>query len=760
MKLLKKALMILLIIIVFFSFSIFFYLRSTLPQTQGVLRTNKVQNRVEIERNRWGVPFIRAENIGDLFFAIGFVHAQDRLYQMELSRRMAFGRLSEIFGKKTLNLDLHYKEMLVEENIDRIVEKINPEIKELMEHYSEGINYFIETQNLPIEFKILNYKPEKWSPRDSLCILKLMEEILCGDGSELYNYQIVNAIGAEKAKKFIYGNYSTTIVKEDEYSFFKEKNLLEGIGSNNWVISGKLTSQGAPFLANDPHLGLRFPSYFYQIYAKTDGLELSGNTLPGAPFVVIGRNNYIGWGFTNIEADVIDYYILKINPKNENQYFWNGEWRNFKNIKKVVKVKDGDEAAIEAKITHFGRITKFNNLYLGIQSITDHSATTMDALLEMNLSKNYEEFLSALKKFSSPPQNVVFADREGNIGYFPTGLIPVRSKGDGSVPVEANGDEDLWKGFWNENKKPYLINPERGYIVTANNPVLPENGIPIFSKSWGPFFRADRIEELIKSKKNFTLDDMKRIQTDTLHKGAEFLLEKIKNMKFNSEKAKFVIENLRNWDFRMDTGFAPYLFYNFEYFLARNIFEDNFKGEDGKKLISTNWIYRIMNYPEGREDEDFYYWIDDLKTERKERFDEIVERSLEDTYDRFKEDYKGREKVDWEEIHLIYYNHPFGSIPVLKYLLNRGPYFMKGGRGCVQFAGFYRGKDFRVTGSSAFRMIIDFSDFSNSLIINSSGQSGNPLSKNYDDQIRLYVSGDYRPMEERPSNKKILIIKP
>ncbi len=767
MNVLKGILIFLFFVFLFFSIILSILVGSTVPKTKGLLKTDKVQNRVEIEKNRWGVPFIKAENLEDLYFGIGFVHAQDRLYQMDLIRRKAQGKLSEIFGKITLDSDINQKEMLVEEYIENGMDKINLRVKELMEHYSDGINYFIETQNLPIEFKILNYKPEKWRGKDSLCILKVMENILCGDGSELYNYQLVNALGFERAKKFIYGNFSTSIIKEGEYKNLNEEILekeepsstfLEGIGSNSWVVSGKLTDTGLPYLANDPHLDLRFPSYFYQIYARSKEIELCGNTLPGTPFIIIGRNKNIGWGFTNVESDVIDYYILRVNPENENQYLWNGEWKDFKILKKIVKVKGIGEIRKDVKLTKFGRVRKFGELCLGIQSVTDYPSKTIEAFFEMNLSKNYEEFLSAIKKFSSPSQNIVFADREGNIGYFPSGLIPIRSKGDGSLPVNAQGDQDLWKGFWEEDKKPYLLNPERGFIVTANNPVLPENGLPIFSKSWGPFFRADRIEELIREKEKLTLEDMKRIQNDTFHKGAEFIINRIKKIKFKSEKANFVMKYFKDWNFRIESGFAPYLFYNFEYFLSRNIFEDNFKDENGRKLISTSWLYRIMNYPVGNEDEDFYYWIDNLKTERKESFEEIVERSLVDTYEKFKEDYKGRERIDWEEIHLIYYNHPFGSIPFLKYIFNRGPFFIKGGRGCVQFAGFPRGKNFRVTGSSAFRMIIDLSDFTRSVMINSSGQSGNLLSKNYDDQIKLYVSGDYRNMEEKPSGKKVLVI--
>jgi len=767
MRVFKKVLIFIAFILIAFFLLLFIWLRTTLPKTHGVLKSDKILSKIEIKRNKWGVPFIRAENIEDLFFAIGFVHAQDRLYQMELSRRMAQGRLSEIFGKMTINSDLRQKEMLVEESIEKTLKETNPKIKEMLRHYSDGINYFIETQNLPFEFKFLNYRPERWKIEDSISILKIMEGMLCRDGSELYNYQLVNAIGFERAKKLIYGNYGTSIIKKEEYDRMKGGILSdeflqkpeEGIGSNNWVISGKLTDTGFPYLANDPHLGLMFPSYFYQIYAETPDLELCGNTLPGTPLIVIGRNKNIGWGFTNVESDVMDYYILEVNPE-KNQYFWNGEWRDFKTLKKVVRIKGGGEREVEVKLTEFGKIRKFENLYLLTQSVTDYPSKTIEAIFEMNLSKNHEEFLSALKKFSAPAQNVVFADRDGNIGYFPTGLIPIRSKGDGSLPVPAEGERDLWKGFWDENKKPYLLNPERGFIVTANNSVLPEGEIPIFAMDWVPTFRAERIEELIKGKSKLTLEDMKNIQTDTLHKGAEFLINKIKNMNFKSEKANFVLKFFKDWDFKIDKGFAPYLFYNFEYFLSRNIFEDNFKNENQRWLISTNWIYKILNYPLGNEDDDFYYWIDDLRTDKRESFDEIVEKSLEDTYDKFKEEYKGRDYIDWEEIHLIYYRHPFGSIPVLKYLFDRGPYFMRGGRGCVQTATFIRGKDFKVVASSTFRMIIDFSDFSNSVIINSSGQSGNPFSKNYDDQIKLYVSEEYRAMEEKSYGKKILIITP
>ncbi len=758
------------LVFLIFSCLAYLFLSSTLPRSKGVIKIDKIQGKVEIERNKWGVPFIRAENMEDLFFAIGFVHAQDRLFQMDLTRRLSMGRLSEIFGSATLDSDISQKTILNEESIDKSLEKVNPKIKELMNHYSEGINYFIENESLPLEFRILNYKPERWSPRDSLFVFKMMEGILCESGSELSNFRIVKALGLERAKKLIYGNYSTSIIKDEDLKRINRNLTISGfstlrneeIGSNNWVISGKITASGFPFLSNDPHLGVRFPSYFYQIYANTEGVELSGNTIPGTPFIVIGRNRNIGWGFTNIGTDVIDYFILTLNPENQNQYLWEGKWKDFKVISKKIKIKGGAEISKEVKLTEFGRVEEIDGIYFGIQSVIDLPTTTISAFFEMNFSKNYEEFLSALKKFSSPAQNVVFADREGNIGYFPSGLIPMRGKGDGSLPVFANGERDIWQGFWNEDDKPYILNPERGYIVTANNPVLPEDKLPIFSKGWGPYFRADRIEEMIQEflieKARLGIEDMITIQTDTFHKGAEFLIKKIKNIKFDSEKANFVLDHLRNWDFKIDKGFAPYLFYTFENFLARNIFEDHCKSESERDLISMSWIYRILNYPLGNEDEEIYFWMDDLRTEKREDFKEMMERSLENTYDKFKEEFKERKFINWEEIHKIEYSHPLSRNPLLKFFLNRGPYYMQGGRNTVLSAGFARAKSFNVSACSAFRMIIDFSDFSSSFLINSSGQSGNFLSKYYDDQISFFVSNKYRKMEELPQGKNFLVL--
>lgn len=786
----KKIVIIAAVLFLLIFLVIYLYLRHTLPETEGIIRVEGIHDDVLIRRNQWGVPLIEAKNIEDIFFAVGFVHAQDRLFQMDLIRRLSTGRLAEIFGERALELDKFHKGLLVEESIKKTVTGIKPGPKRFIQSYCRGVNLFIKSQTLPPEFLLLGYKPGEWTINDILGIFKRMEIILAGSGSELYNMKLVQALGKEGAEKFIYGVWGSTIINKEEYkkyspggksssneanlmsrslfnnsilqrSFQNEIHLMENsVGSNNWVISGTKTASGLPILANDPHLSNMFPSYFYQLYARAGDFTISGNTLPGVPLIIIGRNKNIGWGCTNIGTDVIDYFILKINPQNKNQYLWEGEWRNFEVIEKRIKVK-GKEDYIHRIITsHLGPVQQEDGEFLARHAVGDYPSTVIDAYFQMNFANNLEDFIAGVKKFSSPAQNVVFADRQGNIGYYPAGLIPKRRKGSGELPQFAVKDADTWEGFWPEEETPYLLNPRKGYIATANNPVLPEGSLPLFARTWSPSFRADRIAELIEAKTKIYLSDVKAMQTDSLLKSAQFLIGKMKDFEFDSKEARFVHDSLVGWDFKSDTGIAPFLFYRFRHYLARNIFKDNIKEEKYLGLVSVTWTHKIMDYPRGNMDnEDFSFWVDDVTTAEKEDFKEIVRRSLVDTYKEYIERSK-KENLEWQKLHTLTYRHPLGTVVLLRAFLNKGPYSMPGGKGCILTASFREGGDFSVSHLAAFRMIINFSDFSNSLLVNSSGQSGHFMSPYYDDQIDLYVRLKYRKMEDFPSRSKILRLIP
>jgi penicillin amidase len=763
MKRLKKILLIALIIIVVVFIAVYFLLRQTLPPVKGKIILKGISHQVSMTRNRWGVPRIEARNRGDLFFAIGFLHASDRLFQMDLTRRMASGRLSEIFGERTLDTDRYHKDLLIEESVEKSLENLSPANRKILQHYCDGVNAFIQNQKLPPEFTLLNYKPELWTAKDTGSIYKRMEILLAGSGSELYNAKIIEALGADKAKKFISGAYGETIINPNEYrdstgqetlkiALQKEIDLMEArIGSNSWVISGTRSATGHPILANDQHLPNIFPSFFYQISARVPDLNLCGNTIPGIPLMIFGRTATMGWGFTNIGTDVIDYFILDINPENPNQYKLDDKWVDFEIIEKNIRIKNKGEVSHKIKMSKFGPVFEENRKFMARHSIMQYPSESIEAFAEMNFARNLDEFIQAARKFSSPAQNLVFADTKGNIGYFPCGLIPIRKKGDGNIPVPVTKTSESWEGFYQENKKPFLLNPEKGYIVTANNPVVPKGCLPLFAKTWDPYFRADRIDGLLASKKVLTIEDNRKIQTDSFLKNAEFLVGRIKKFNFESPKAGFVLDRLKNWNFRADTGISPYLFYRFEYYLNRNTFADHIENPELKNLVSSSWIYRILNYPETETDsQELAFWTDDVRTPEKENFRDMVEKSLVETFDEYK---KKSEKKDlsWESLHTLTYRHPLGSIFLLKSLLNRGPYFMPGGYGCILTTSFRRNKDFDIVHLSAFRMIMDFSDFSNSLMINASGQSGHFMSPHYDDQIELFIKLKYRLMESPPS---------
>lgn len=751
---------------------IYFSLRQTLPPVSGKIFLKGIGNQVSITRDIWGIPRIEARNREDLFFAIGFLHASDRLFQMDLSRRMAFGKLSEIFGKRTLESDRYHKDLLIEESAIKAIEQLSPEHQNLLRRYCDGVNTFIETQTWPPEFTFLNYRPETWTPKDTASIYKQMEILLAGSGSELYHAKVIEALGAEKAGKFTSGIYGIPIINKDEYQglyknrilkneFLNETRLAENhTGSNSWVISGRRSATGHPILANDQHLPNILPAFYYQISARTPDLKLEGSTLPGIPLMIFGRTGFFGWGFTNTGTDVIDYFVLEINPENSNQYKLDDRWVDFRTIEKKIGIKNKKAAIHNIRLSEFGPVFQEGGKSLARHSIMQYPSTTVQAFLEMNFARDIDEFIEAARKFSSPAQNLIFADLKGNIGYYPCGLIPIRKKGRGSIPVPVTRTSESWQGFFDEKQKPFLLNPKKGYIVTANNPVVPENKLPVFAESWDPYFRADRIDELLASKSSLGIEENQKIQTDIFLKNAEFLVSRIKAYNFDSEKARFVLDRLKNWNSRAETGIAPYLFYHFEYHLNRNIFEDHIKNKALKHVISNSWIYRILNYPKIEPDtEELNFWANDTRTPEKENFRDMVERSLIDTFGEYEKKSRGKD-LSWENLHTLSYRHTLGSVPLLKTLLNRGPYHMPGGYGCILTASFNRKKNFDIVHLSAFRMILDFSDFSNSLLINSSGQSGHFLSPYYDDQIDLFVNLKYRRMESPPveSGKTLTLI--
>ncbi len=764
----KNVLVILFLFVVFLVAGLY---RSFISFNEGIYEVKGLQSGVIVRIDKFGVPSFRASSVRDAFFVMGFLHAKDRLFQMELSRKSAQGNLASIFGRIALNKDIETERLLLDESIEKTINALErrKEFKEFLKAYCKGVNYFIENENLPPEFKLLSIKPKLWTIKDIVSIMKNMELILEASGGELFNLKKLELFGKEKANLLTEGFLGGVIVKPYEYNkIFKDsiansdfrRELLRfwgAVGSNNWVVSGKLTSTGKPFLANDPHLLNITPAYFYQMNMDINGFKIKGNTLPGAPLVIIGRNSFIAWGFTNIGTDVIDYFKLKVSKDGE-KYRFNGKWHKFENSIKYIKIKGEKKPyKIKVKKSIFGPVIKIGKEYYARHSVLLYETQTIFSIFKMNFAKNINEFEQALSMFSAPAQNVVFADIYGNIGYYPTGFVPIRGKGDGTLPVEVISKGDLWQGFYSEKMKPVIINPDKGFIVTANNPVVSEGKLPLFSNYFSrPSFRADRIEELLRRKRHFTVNDMKKIQLDTLSKAAEFLIKSILKYRYKSYEANYILGIFKRWDFRMESEVAPFLFYTFEKQLAYNIFGDDIKVQNNRKFISPFWLYRIMNYPYFKENEALDLFSDDLRTEEKETFKDIIEKTLRELYKIY---IKKESNFIWEDLHTVTFAHPFKRIPFLGSFFPSLTSSLPGGRSTVLRADFeYEKGDFRVTHLSTFRMIIDLSENDNSFLVNATGQSGNPFSFNFLDQSRLYVKLKYRSFKSKRFYKKIVLI--
>ena len=774
MKILKRAVIGTVILAIILALALAVYLHTTKPVLAGNYSAGpgETKGKIVIERDKWGVPVIRTENRDDMFWAMGFVHASDRMFQMDLIRRLATGRLSEVFGRRALESDKEQKDLMIEEGISRSLQSIKPEFRTILESYCRGVNYYLKQFSLPPEFRLLGYSPEPWDIKDILAIFKRMEVILAGSGSELYNMKVHSALGADKAGELLSGTHGSTIINSDEYQNFIDHttlkaafrreldNLEKFVGSNNWVVAGSRTVSGKPVLCNDPHLSNVFPSYFYQLELTSGEDELSGLSIAGSPFIVIGKNSKICWGVTNTGTDVIDYFILKTDPDDDGFYYLDGERTAFDIVEKKIRIKGGEVVLHPVKVSKFGPVMKTGDQFIARHSINEYPTTLLEAVYGMNFARNLEEFKAALTRWSSPAQNVVFADIDGNIGYYPTGLIPVRGSGDGSLPLSGVTIANLWRGFYDESSKPCIINPKKGFMATANNRVIPDTELPLFSGSWFPAFRGDRITELLSPVKKLSVEDHMAFQTDTYLKSGEFLMKMIKAHTPVSPGAVFTMTELKKWDLRADSGIGPLLFYRFENILAEEMFGDDLRDEETRSLLSRSWIYRLLGYPDGEYDADtLNRWADDLRTDKKENFSDIVERSLDLTH----RDYQTRKSggnQEWTTIHTLSYNHPLGSVFPLKYFLNKGPFGIKGGKDCLQIATFRDRLDFKTVHLSTFRLIIDMGEKNNSRMVNSSGQSGHFMSRFYDDQIGLYIAGKYRKFSNEPLRKYRIEIVP
>lgn len=715
------------------------------PKLKGRILLDGMDEEVRIVIDEWGVPHIFAQNEKDLFFACGFMHAHERMWQMELTRRAGFGRLSEVLGKAALERDKFMRNLSLGEAALQDFEKLSPQMKELIFAYSDGVNSWMDSRrmNWPFEFLVLRYRPQPWMPMDSLIIKEVMALLLCPDyRSEVVRGKLVEKLGAEMALQILEEGLPSPPSELEDVSLSNRLPLPSFQGSNNWAISGNRSESGKPLLANDPHLDISLPPIWYEIHLSCPGLNAVGVSLPGVPFVIIGHNESIAWGVTNSAVDVQDLYIEKLSDTGD-MYLDKEGWKPLFIQKEEIKVKGRKRAEeIEVRWTERGPIV--TPIVIECQQPLSLSWTiyeggrTMEAFYLLNRAQNWKDFSEALALFDVPSQNFVYADTEGNVGYYLSGKIPLRLAASALYPYPGWKEEGQWKGYLDEDKKPNLFNPEEGFIITANNKIISDDFPYYISFDWDAPFRAERIRELLLQKEKHDIESFIRIQNDVYTKKGERILPVLKEIEGVDGNLEEVLDGIKNWDLRMSSGMKPALFEVFMNIFHAEVLNDEM-GEDFEDFDSSfrrkkAGILRILSDP-------FSPWFDNTDTPDVENRTDIVKTSLEKAYEWLEKNYGSPDHWDWMKIHSIRYRHVLGNIPLFRFL-NRGPYPVDGHAYTIR-ASF---PAFGTSSGSSYRQIIDLSDFKNSICVITSGQSGCFLSRFYDNQIPLWLEGHYHPM--------------
>ncbi len=770
--------LILVIIIVFFSG--YWFVHKSISPTFGTFEEKSLKNSATIYRDEWGIPHIYANSLNDVFFAQGYAQAQDRLFELDLSRRAVRGELSQIFGKDLIDADKFFISIGFYRAAEKGEKILAPQSKKYLQSYADGVNAFIDEHknNLPPEFTLLGYKPTTWKVTDSLAIGKYMSWTLGGNmQTELLLMAISEKLDENKVKEIFpsYPKDGITIIKnawrEAGVSYPKAEKLLAltdlsdrdrigvpgiGIGSNNWVVSGSMTKSGKPILANDMHLEIKSPSIWYQNHLKVPGvMNITGVIFPGIPGVIVGHNDYIAWGVTNLNPDVQDLYIEKRNPDNPYQFEYNGKWEDAKVVKYDIKVKGEKDVPYTVAITRHGPIISDvfdqpDTIPLALKWTNLMPTSELDAVIQIDQAKDWDSFKKGLENFKVPAQNFVYADIYGNIAYRGNGLIPIRSKGDGLLPVPGWNDQYEWKGFIPYDQLPTVMNPKQGFLATANNKVV-DNSYPYFlSYEWAPPYRATSITESLKGRKNLTLQDVISIQTNwnnlQARKLAPILEIALKSVNFDNLNEK-VKEQFFAWldnnpkDEPTEAG--PMIYHTLYLHLLENTFKDELDDELFTKFITHGNAINTMDKFLVNDST----WFDNVTTNEKENRDQIIIQSFKDTVIELKDKLGGNiDAWKWGTLHTITFDHPLGKQKGLDIIFNDGPYSYGGSAVTVGAASYPLANPYQVTSAGPWRYGVDLADMNHGMDILFGGSSGHPFSEHYDDQIQKWLHGEYKPM--------------
>ena len=808
-KIIYRVLFISISILFLIIISIFSLFNLSKPSNNGIVNISNVLDSVTVLKDQWGIPHIEAKNQHDAIFTYGYTIAKDRLFQMDLQRRLARGELSEILGKDLVKIDKMLRTYMIVHHAEKYIadsSNISPEALKYVDAFIEGINYLIKTGPKSIEHQLIGAKVRPFDRVDvasmtiymafsfmdgmrrDMIYSMIKQKISAKNLAIIFpdyadqNYFTIQEANSDAIKK---RNYDTSTGFDDDSSYNKLISFFdwsESIniynppfhGSNSWILSAERSQSGSPILANDPHIGLSKPDVWYEAHISYPGFNTYGYYIPTIPFPLIGHDDFKAWGLTMTENDEVDLYAESFNPQNKNEVLYDNIWTKSNTIKETIKVKDDLEISFNIRETTHGPIVSdYLEGYKGKPlafswAFYNLDNPIFDLLYELNYAKNITQFESSLSKLVSPGLNFSYADTLDNIAWWVAGRFPVRDSNIYAKAIlDGNNPNHEIQSYVPFENNPHLINPENGVIVTANNlPSVKKVGaIPRLDGYYRSADRAQRIHNLLSNQNQWTVDELKTIQTDVfLNSGFEIKNEICATMnKFENSLSSFeksILNSLNQWDGNMKTSSVGATIFQFSMY--------HIMKEALQPMLGKEYFRLYLNNPDHW---DFFKNLIYSKTipienEETKGYSDLILKGLKSAINEMQTKLgNDLKKWNWGKVHTIEYEHPLGKVKPLNMILNLGPFSIDGGNNVINKIMSKPGDhNFKVTSLPSTRRIINLGNKENSYSMNPSGNSGNFWSDHYDNQVQPYIKGEYRKINfsktEVTNNavKKLLII--
>ncbi len=784
-------------LIAFFLYLYWWSIQRSNPQLDGTLTISCFAAPVEILRDKHGVPHIYAQSQADLWRAQGFVHAQDRRWQMEQSRRIARGTLAEVYGEAALDADRFSRTVGFWRAAQAELAVLDPAIRQVLDWYAEGVNAYVAARpkRFGAEFNLLRLQPEPWTALDSLGYGKVTAWGLSRNwDAELTRLRLLGQLGDVAASE-LEPNYPATnpavlegVGSAELLRLQQTAGLLlnqyeqikgwlgvaaEGQGSNAWVLAPKASLNRRPLLCNDPHLAVQIPGVWYELHLSAPDFEVSGVSFTGLPGVMIGHNADIAWGITNGMVDVQDLFIERVNPADPSQFAQDDAWVQAQVIEEVINVRRGQPQVQRVVITHNGPLITGLLKPLGAGKAKGDPAATLAlslrwsghepgnnlrAALQLNQARNWEDFSAALADWATPPQNVLFADDHGNIGYRLVGKIPKREQNLGLVPAPGWDSAYAWRDYIPFAELPMLYNPPSGKIVSTNNKIVGDDYPYFLGSEFAPGWRAARLEEMLNKKERHTVRDMEEMQLDTHSNYAEALTPWLTLLNSEEPWEKAALNALRKWNYRMEPESEAALVFHYTVIeLLEMVFGDKLGASKmGYFGVGENPLFPAHGFlwrAEARlleliNEHEQSYWYVEARSGRQRTREELLQEALTSAVKQIRAAVgDSMRNWNWGRTHQVRYVHPLGSARLLNNVFNRGPLPVGGDATTLNFARHIPQLPLGlVQVTASYRQIFEVGSWDRAQTLTNVGQSGHPLSDLYDDQIMMWKEGNYHAM--------------